>query len=80
MKNKIGFPKICGNETLLNEYYQDVSPVTDLDLVHVCRLLCLLFSVFSFVLVFFVFNFLVLLSPYLHLHAIVPTYLVYETF
>lgn len=31
MKNKIGFPKICANETLLNEYYQDVSPVTDLN-------------------------------------------------
>jgi len=29
MKNKIGFPKLCANETLLNEYYKDVSPVID---------------------------------------------------
>lgn len=27
MTNKIGFPKLCGNETLLNEYYKDVSPL-----------------------------------------------------
>jgi len=25
MKNKIGFPKLCANETLLNEYYKDVN-------------------------------------------------------
>ncbi|KAL9985458.1 hypothetical protein ACROYT_G007869 [Oculina patagonica] len=25
MKNKIGFPKLCSNETLLNEYYKDVN-------------------------------------------------------
>lgn len=27
MKNKVGFPKLCANETLLNEYYKDVSTV-----------------------------------------------------
>ena len=27
MKNKVGFPKLCANETLLNEYYKDVSLV-----------------------------------------------------
>ena len=26
MKSKIGFPKICSNETLLNKYYENVSP------------------------------------------------------
>ena len=26
MKYKIGFPKLCANETLLNKYYEDVSP------------------------------------------------------
>ena len=31
MKNKIGFPKLCANETLLNEYYKDVSSVIDLN-------------------------------------------------
>lgn len=25
MKYNIGFPKLCANETLLNEYYKDVS-------------------------------------------------------
>lgn len=25
MKNKVGFPKLCANETLLNEYYKDVN-------------------------------------------------------
>ncbi|XP_020616102.1 endothelin-converting enzyme 1-like isoform X2 [Orbicella faveolata] len=25
MKNKIGFPKLCANETLLNEYYKDIN-------------------------------------------------------
>ncbi|KAJ7393921.1 hypothetical protein OS493_003590 [Desmophyllum pertusum] len=25
MTNKIGFPKLCGNETLLNEYYKDIN-------------------------------------------------------
>ena len=31
MKSKIGFPKLCANETLLNEYYKDVSPVIDVN-------------------------------------------------
>ena len=25
MKIKIGFPKLCANETLLNKFYEDVS-------------------------------------------------------
>ena len=25
MKNKIGFPELCANETLLNSYYENVS-------------------------------------------------------
>ena len=31
MKSKIGFPKLCANETLLNEYYKDVSLVIDIN-------------------------------------------------
>ena len=33
MKNKIGFPKLCANETLLNEYYKHVSPVIDFNVI-----------------------------------------------
>lgn len=49
MTNKIGFPKLCANETLLNEYYKDVSFVIDLNaksflcllgFVVVCSCLC----------------------------------------